>query len=623
MNADSEHQRVRKLPIRRLVRLSVSGAIFLAGMLSLDFLWLPTSTAQVAQPFVTRVGTELRVGEAPFFFLGANAGVIHGPRSRSHVRETLDRVVQDGLSVIRIWALGEHPTDAPAWADEYAFRRGQDAFIESTFVHLDTVLDEARTRGLRVIIVLANRWNAYGGIAEYLRILGRPGPTDRQGHPTEEALQAFFNDPDAERMYQAHASRIITRRHARTGVLYRDDPTIMAFELINEVSVRRRYRDAMIGWIDRQSSYIRSLDPNHLISAGHIGYGTEAERQIWIDVHRLANIDYADHHAYPLGTLGLRTARHLERWVLDRSYLARHVIQKPLVFGEFGFGTLARTSLGRPRATWVTDFLRACHRTGVSGALIWMYAPLERTPMDQRIYTSPEHERRTADVRRAMRQGSRYWTAHPPAARSRLLTEAVSSTDAEARAPLWATRRQLTQTFFHRRWQGPDDARVLRINPLQFSSLDVEGGVWRSAPIEHVYGEGNGSVVFQFSIPRSPTPSTTVPRALRVRFRASGESPGASAPPDETSTVNVSLIANTTRRATPPISVSVSAPIPADDGQGQIIEVTFPPESIQSGAHTLTFSFGPNGLCLYGEASDATLAGFIELSLVPAAGSAQ
>jgi hypothetical protein len=44
----------------------------------------------------------------------------------------------------------------------------------------------------------------------------------------------FFTDPSCRAMYRAHVAALAGRRSSVTGQLYRDDPTIMAWDLINE-----------------------------------------------------------------------------------------------------------------------------------------------------------------------------------------------------------------------------------------------------------------------------------------------------------------------------------------------------------------------------------------------------
>ena len=121
--------------------------------------------------FVRASGHRFTVDGRPFRFVGANAAILHGAVRRASAEAALDAIAADGLRVVRVWALGEHAAGAQPWARDYAFRIGPDAWVESSFVHLDRVLAAARVRGLRVIVVLANRWADYGGAPRYLCLL--------------------------------------------------------------------------------------------------------------------------------------------------------------------------------------------------------------------------------------------------------------------------------------------------------------------------------------------------------------------------------------------------------------------------------------------------------------------
>src|SRR3954469_8572927 len=91
-------------------------------------------------------------GKQPFAFVGANVEVMHGGQNRAAFERTLDAVRDDGLRVVRIWALGEGPAGAPDWQRSGdLFRAGPDGWIDAAYQHLDAVLAAAAQRGLRVI----------------------------------------------------------------------------------------------------------------------------------------------------------------------------------------------------------------------------------------------------------------------------------------------------------------------------------------------------------------------------------------------------------------------------------------------------------------------------------------
>lgn len=305
------------------------------------------------------------IGDAPFAFLGANVAVTHSAPHRASLEAALDAVVADGGTVVRVWALGEAPLDAPAWRREYAMRVGPEGWVEESFVHLDRVLVEARRRGLRVVVVLANRWGDYGGFSELARWAGMP-PRDRDLSPAE--LDAFLACARCDALFDAHLRRVLGRTNSVSGVAYRDDPTVLAWELVNEVTATTTAGEhALLAWVDRHARTVRALAPRHLVSAGHLGWRTLRDRSVWRAVHALPSIDFADLHAYPRRDPRVRSLRDLYAWIDARAADAR-ALGKPLVIGELGF------SLSEPEsARWLDAFLQRARRVGVAGALLWIY----------------------------------------------------------------------------------------------------------------------------------------------------------------------------------------------------------------------------------------------------------
>jgi len=73
---------------------------------------------------------------------------------------------------------------------------------------------------------------------------------------------------------------VVTRTNTETGVAYNQDPTILAWELINEPHTDDGFESELgltpgsivCSWVSEMSAYIKSLDGNHLISTGEEGY---------------------------------------------------------------------------------------------------------------------------------------------------------------------------------------------------------------------------------------------------------------------------------------------------------------------------------------------------------------
>ena len=105
-------------------------------------------------------------------------------------------------------------------------------------------------------------------------------------------------------LYREHVEKIVTRRNTVTGILYRDDPVIFGYELINEAQCVTGRWEERRAWFNEMSTYLRSLDPDHLIAPGDWGYRSAAERREWLKDHSLPNIDYCDVHNYPINRRG-------------------------------------------------------------------------------------------------------------------------------------------------------------------------------------------------------------------------------------------------------------------------------------------------------------------------------
>lgn len=89
------------------------------------------------------------------------------------------------------------------------------------FRALDWLLVEAARRGLRLLLDLTNYWSAYGGMRQYVAWAwerrGRPPPTAGG----EVVAEAFFPDPECQRLFRGAAAALVQRVNTLTGVMYR------------------------------------------------------------------------------------------------------------------------------------------------------------------------------------------------------------------------------------------------------------------------------------------------------------------------------------------------------------------------------------------------------------------
>ena len=545
--------RGRRAGVEEAQRPRARGAFWLCSLLCALWAHAGRAEAPTASGFVGVQGREFVLEGQPFRFLGANVSVIHGPRERASFEAVLDAVVEDGLKVVRLWALGEQPAPGAPHHPLYAFRIGESGWVEASFEHLDRVLAAASRRGLKVIVVLANRWKDYGGIATYLRWSGTEVARDGQGEPLGRAQAAFFRSDVCQERYREHVQRLVGRTNSVTGVRYRDDPTIMAWELINEASaVSAGEEEALLSWVQDTARFVRSLDPNHLISAGHIGYQTARERNVWRAVQKVAEIDFADAHAYPATDPRVTRLAEIPSLLDDPIALASLDVKKPLIFGEFGFRHEAyRASAERMR--WYRAFVRHLAQRGVSGALVWIYEPKESPLRSHTIRSAPDDEA-SLGIRKLLRTNAALLAA---VSAKRL---PVSWRAPDALPTFVRPHKEVGTLALHHGFTRDGETYSLAIDPGAYAHLRFErAGVHVGHGVQTVWGAGEGEVTYRFRAP------AFVPRRVTIEARVSSELPGVGPGEDLRDGSDVEILLDDqvlgTVRAKP------------DDGRGEIVRV--------------------------------------------------
>lgn len=371
--------------------------------------------------FVQTRGSRFVVDGQPFRFVGANVAIMYRDEDRKLMPETLRQAAQAGMSVVRVWAFGEGGpedvgplADFADWPRHHSFRFRPDEWNEEAFVHLDNVIVEAQRNNIRVQICLTNWWRDTGGITQYLRWAGIDDADDDSfpfGINPERAM-LFYTNETTRRLYREHLEKLVTRRNTVTGILYRDDPTIFGWELVNEAqAVTGRWAERR-AWIAEMSAYLKSLDPGHIIAPGTWGYRTAAERREWLADHRLPNIDYCDVHNYPRPDEDsfVDSPAALHEFIANRA-AAAFSINKPLVFGEFGMGLEGYK--GFSQVEWFRAFLDGNLRAGSGGAMFWILTPDPARGYGV-VYSTPRDQALLAEIARAAKAFEALKSAHPP-----------------------------------------------------------------------------------------------------------------------------------------------------------------------------------------------------------------
>lgn len=305
--------------------------------------WTPAPAEPMPAPvtgFVVRSGTQLLLDGKPFRFAGPNIywlGLAEVPNvhypSGFEVQDALATARLMGATVVRAHSLGY--STGCALCIEPA--RGQ--FNETALRHVDFALKTARDEGIRLILPLTdNSHYAAGGKRDY---------TTWRGLADE---RAFYSDPLVVADFEEFISVIANRVNTYTGVAYKDDPTILAWETGNEL-------DAPVGWVDMISTYLKQLDPHHLVVDGNWG------RNQLTDDLPLPNCDIYSIHGYPMSVADLTVAAKQTA-----------AANKVFLLGEFGWNN--QNKYGQPAGDPLDAYLAAIEAQPViAGDLYWDLYP--------------------------------------------------------------------------------------------------------------------------------------------------------------------------------------------------------------------------------------------------------
>lgn len=311
--------------------------------------------------FVRADGTRFDKGGAPYRIAGTNMwyaaylGADAPVGNRDRLKRELDRLAALGINNVRI--LGSSEFSPLKNSVRPTFRDSSPKFNEALLRGLDYALFEMGRRGMTAVIYLTNFWEWSGGMMTYLYWTGgRYMDMNDPAHPWPEFADMsseFYGQAAAVKMFDDYVRAVVGRRNSVTGRLYRDDPTIMSWQLANEPrpggsdEAGRKHMSAYLAWIDGTARLIKSLDRNHMVSTGSEGtQGCINDAQCVVDAHSSRSIDYVTAHIWPqnwswadpkdLAGTWPTVERNTRDYIAQQLEVARR-LDKPLVIEEFGF----------------------------------------------------------------------------------------------------------------------------------------------------------------------------------------------------------------------------------------------------------------------------------------------
>nr|CAD1827024.1 unnamed protein product [Ananas comosus var. bracteatus] len=352
------------------------------------FLALQQCTASVGSGvgsgsgFARAIGACFVVDGHPFYSNGFNAYwlmyMASDPADRDKVTTTFQQAADLGVTVIRTWAFSD--------GGYRPLQYSPGSYNEDMFKGLDFVISEAKKHGIYLILSLVNNWDGFGGKKQYVQW------ARDKGHYLGSD-DDFFRDDVVKGYYKNHIKAILTRVNTITGAAYEDDPTIFAWELMNEPRCESDLSGKTLqAWITEMAAHVKSIDSNHMLEIGIEGFYGESmpdRKQFnpgyevgtdFISNNQIPGIDFATIHAYPdqwiSGSSDGAQLAFVQTWIRAHARDAAAVLKKPLMLTEFGKSSRSPGYTVGARDAYfraVYEAVYACARGGgpCAGAIFW------------------------------------------------------------------------------------------------------------------------------------------------------------------------------------------------------------------------------------------------------------
>ncbi len=315
----------------------------------------------VAAPgeFVSVQGGQFFLEGKPYYFAGTNLwygaylGSVGETGDRARLLAELDALAKLGVTNLRVLAVSE-ATELKR-AVRPAIMMAPGVLDEELLRGLDFLLAEMARRDMKAVLYLNNFWQWSGGMSQFVAWFNGKPVLDPDVTGKWDAFMensaSFYREPRAQQVFRRVIEQIITRRNTVTGRDYRDDPTIMSWQLANEPrpgsdATDRANFAPFVAWIEQTAAFIGALAPKQLVSTGNEGWrGSADDKELFLKAHSSAHVDYLTFHLWAANWSWYDPKRpaatYDSAWMKAQDYINWHIdaagkLGKPIVLEEFG-----------------------------------------------------------------------------------------------------------------------------------------------------------------------------------------------------------------------------------------------------------------------------------------------
>ncbi|MEK8128792.1 family 16 glycoside hydrolase [Paenibacillus filicis] len=288
---------------------------------------IPETAAASFTNYITRSGDTLKDGTAAFRFTGSNAPLLlRAWTDPDEITDAIRSAAESGIDVLRLYPFEVKMAADPEGTPRHVM--GPGVYNEGAFKLFDKILQLANQYNVRLIVPFVDSYTYIGGTADWAAFRGL-------------SSGSFWSDPTVKQDFKDFISYVLNRTNTLTGVPYKNDKAILAWQLGNELP-------STDAWVTEMAAHVKSMDANHLLADGNYVFSQGIKTNSLND----ANIDIIDPHIYK-GEGDL--VSKLTEW---RNTTAG---KKALIIGEFGNYSSAE----------VSQLLSMVQSNGTVGSLYW------------------------------------------------------------------------------------------------------------------------------------------------------------------------------------------------------------------------------------------------------------
>jgi mannan endo-1,4-beta-mannosidase len=306
---------------------------------------------------ITRQGDKLMDGNKEFRFMGLAAPNIQQNESQIRkdrtnrfpdeyeIRDILGGIQRLGGLATRTFSLSVYTPEDKGMPVYISARR---TYNEDAFKCLDRIIALSHEYNVRLIIpfIASQSFAGIRGVDEFSTLSGKP-------------KGSFWTDEEVKADFKHFLDFILNRKNTVNGIIYKNDPAILCWQLGNEFGSYPgdrglpydEWSPKILSWSLEMAAYIKKADPNHLVMEA----GGADRKALIAD----PNIDVISDHLYEYwNRLG---GRPWELSPIAKASRNECKGKKPLMVDEFGLGS--------------TENLRALMKTireeNIVGGLMW------------------------------------------------------------------------------------------------------------------------------------------------------------------------------------------------------------------------------------------------------------